>query len=138
MTEFYSNLVDCPRRAPTCLVASNVLDSIGNTPLIRLRNASAETGCDIYARAEFLNPGGSIKDRVARHKDIFRPRQFANPDNIEAHRLTTGVEILRQAQRPIDAFVMAIGTGGTIPDIVNTAEFDQGIRIKTEDAIRRE
>ena len=194
------NLVHCPRRTPTCLVTSDVLDSIGNTPLIRLGRPSDETGCEIYAKAEFLNPGGSIKDRIARHivreaerrgelkpgmtimevtsgntgialamvgamrgyrvvivlprtvsrerrqmiqsfgaelqlldeindiqhavadveklaadrDDIFLPRQFANPDNIEAHRTTTGVEILRQVQRPIDAFVMGVGTGGTV------------------------
>ena len=195
-----SNLVNCPRQTPTCLVTSDVLDSIGNTPLIRLRKISDETGCEIYAKAEFLNPGGSIKDRIARHivreaerrgeltpdsvimevtsgntgialsmvgamrgykvviilpktvsterrqmieafgaelrlldeindiqsaiadlealaaghDDIFLPRQFANRDNIEAHRTTTGVEILRQVRRPIDAFVMGVGTGGTV------------------------
>ena len=195
-----SNFVNCPRQTPTCLVTSDVLDSIGNTPLIRLRTISDETGCEIYAKAEFLNPGGSIKDRIARHivreaekrgelkpgsvimevtsgntgialamvgamrgykvviilpktvsterrqmiesfgaelrlldeindiqtaiadlekfaeghADIFLPRQFANPDNIEAHRTTTGVEILRQVNQPIDAFVMGVGTGGTV------------------------
>ena len=195
-----SNLVNCPRQTPTCLVISDVLDSIGNTPLMRLRKVSDQTGSDIYAKAEFLNPGGSIKDRIARHivreaerrgelkpgstimevtsgntgialsmvgamrgykvviilpktvsmerrqmieafgaelrlldeindiqsaiadlealakghDDIFLPRQFANPDNIEAHRTTTGVEILRQVKRPIDAFVMGVGTGGTV------------------------
>lgn len=195
-----SNLVNCPRETPTCLVTSDVLDSIGNTPLIRLRGVSEKTGCEIYAKAEFLNPGGSIKDRIARHivreaerrgelkpgstimevtsgntgialsmvgamrgykvvivlpksvsterrqmiesfgaelqlldeindiqsairdleeraaghDEIFLPRQFANPDNIEAHRTTTGVEILRQVKQPIDAFVMGVGTGGTI------------------------
>ena len=41
------------------------LQSIGNTPLIRLRAASEATGCDIYGKAEFLNPGGSVKDRAA-------------------------------------------------------------------------
>ena len=40
--------------------------TIGNTPLIRLRRASAQTGCEILAKAEFLNPGGSVKDRPAR------------------------------------------------------------------------
>jgi cysteine synthase A len=195
-----SNLVNCPRQTPTCLVTSDVLDSIGNTPLIRLRRISDETGCEIYAKAEFLNPGGSIKDRIARHivreaekrgelkpgsiimevtsgntgialsmvgamrgykvviilpktvsterrqmiasfgaelqlleeindiqsaiadleekaegqVDVFLPRQFANPDNIEAHRTTTGVEILRQVKQPIDAFVTGVGTGGTV------------------------
>ena len=41
------------------------LETIGNTPLIRLRKFSEETGCDIYGKAEFLNPGGSVKDRAA-------------------------------------------------------------------------
>mgnify|MGYP001401861414 FL=1 len=40
-------------------------DAIGNTPLIKLREASENTGCDIYAKCEFLNPGGSVKDRAA-------------------------------------------------------------------------
>ncbi|MBV8735834.1 MAG: cysteine synthase A [Alphaproteobacteria bacterium] len=39
--------------------------TIGNTPLIRLRRASEETGCTILGKAEFLNPGGSVKDRAA-------------------------------------------------------------------------
>ena len=46
--------------------AADVLDAIGNTPLIRLRRASAATGCEILAKAEFMNPGGSVKDRAAR------------------------------------------------------------------------
>ena len=46
-------------------VRSGFLESIGNTPLIRLRAAWEITGCDIYGKAEFLNPGGSIKDRAA-------------------------------------------------------------------------
>ncbi|EGF92346.1 cysteine synthase [Asticcacaulis biprosthecium C19] len=44
---------------------SSVVDLIGNTPLIRLKAASEATGCDIYGKAEFLNPGQSIKDRAA-------------------------------------------------------------------------
>ena len=194
------HLVYCPRQTPTCLVTSGVLDSIGNTPLIKLRQASDATGCTILAKAEFMNPGGSIKDRIARHivleaekrgdlelgstimevtsgntgialamvgamrgypvtiimpktvsnerrsmvtsfgarlelldrindiqeairkteeiatqrRDIFLPRQFANVDNPEAHRMTTGPEILRQLQGELDAFVMGVGTGGTV------------------------
>ncbi|WP_237151596.1 cysteine synthase A [Oryzibacter oryziterrae] len=42
-----------------------VLDLIGNTPLIRLKRASELTGCNIYGKAEFLNPGQSVKDRAA-------------------------------------------------------------------------
>jgi cysteine synthase A len=47
------------------LVAPSVLDLIGNTPLLRLRRASEETGCEILAKAEFMNPGQSVKDRAA-------------------------------------------------------------------------
>ena len=194
------HLVYCPRQTPTCLVASEVVDSIGHTPLIRLRGASKLTRCNIFAKAEFMNPGGSIKDRIARHmvfeaekrgelrpgstimevtsgntgialamvgamrgykvlvvmprtvsderrsmiasfgaalellddiddmqdaiarteafaaqhEHVFLPRQFANPDNIETHRTTTGPEILRQLNGEIDAFVMGVGTGGTV------------------------
>lgn len=194
------NLVYCPRQTPTCLVTSGVLDSIGHTPMIRLRHASEATGCEIFGKAEFMNPGGSIKDRIARYiileaerrgelkegatimevtsgntgialamvgamrgyrvviimpetvsqerrrmvtffgaelellakvsdmqnaideteklaanrDDIFLPRQFANSDNVDAHRTTTGPEILRQLKGEIDAFVMGVGTGGTI------------------------
>lgn len=200
------NLVYCPRETPTCLVTSGVLDSIGHTPLIRLKRASEATGCNIVAKAEFMNPGGSIKDRVARHivleaedrgdlvpgstimevtsgntgialamvgamsgyrvvivmaetaslerrrmiefygaeleildgtdaiqkairrteqlaagrDDIFLPRQFANPDAIDAHRLATGPEILRQLKGKLDAFVMGVGTGGTIMGVART------------------
>jgi cysteine synthase A len=200
------NLVYCPRETPTCLVTSGVLDSIGHTPLVRLQRASEATGCNIFAKAEFMNPGGSIKDRIARHivleaekrgdlvpgstimevtsgntgialamvgamrgyrvviimpqtvslerrrmieffgaelellnkinhiqhairqteeiaagrDDIFLPRQFANPDNIDAHRMTTGPEILRQLKGEVDAFVMGVGTGGTIMGVGRT------------------
>ena len=48
--------VDCP-----------FLDAIGNTPLIRLRRASERTGCTILGKAEFMNPGGSVKDRAAKY-----------------------------------------------------------------------
>lgn len=44
---------------------SSVVNLIGNTPLIRLKGASDATGCEIYGKAEFLNPGQSIKDRAA-------------------------------------------------------------------------
>ena len=41
-------------------------ESIGNTPLIRLNKPSELTGCEIYGKAEFMNPGGSVKDRAAK------------------------------------------------------------------------
>ena len=46
-------------------VYSDLAASIGNTPLIRLNKASAATGCEILGKAEFLNPGQSVKDRAA-------------------------------------------------------------------------
>jgi cysteine synthase A len=46
-------------------IRDGFVDAIGNTPLIRLHRASEETGCDILGKAEFLNPGGSVKDRAA-------------------------------------------------------------------------
>ena len=44
---------------------NSVIDAIGNTPLIRLAKASELTGCEIYGKAEFMNPGQSVKDRAA-------------------------------------------------------------------------
>ncbi len=46
-------------------VTPNVLEAIGNTPLIRLNRASEATGCEILGKAEFMNPGQSVKDRAA-------------------------------------------------------------------------
>ena len=44
---------------------NGMAEAIGNTPLIRLRRASEATGCTILGKAEFMNPGGSVKDRAA-------------------------------------------------------------------------
>ncbi|MBF0356613.1 MAG: cysteine synthase A [Alphaproteobacteria bacterium] len=46
-------------------IRDGLIGAIGNTPLIRLKKLSAETGCNILGKAEFLNPGGSVKDRAA-------------------------------------------------------------------------
>ena len=46
-------------------IYNNFVEAIGNTPLIRLNGPSKETGCNILGKAEFLNPGGSVKDRAA-------------------------------------------------------------------------
>ena len=43
----------------------SVIEAIGNTPLIRLKAASEATGCEIFGKAEWMNPGGSVKDRAA-------------------------------------------------------------------------
>ncbi len=199
-TVMEEHLVPCPRQIPVCLVPSDVLDCIGNTPMIHMKRASIETGCTIMAKAEFVNPGGSVKDRIAKFilqeaerrgelksgdtilevtsgntgiafsmvgarkgyrvvivmpktvseerrkmimsfgaelelleelnriqsavaetierakKDptIFLPRQFSNPDNARCHELTTGPEIIEQTGGKFDAFIMGVGTGGTL------------------------
>ena len=46
------------------MIAESILDVIGNTPLVSLKKLS---GSNIFAKAEYLNPGGSIKDRVAKY-----------------------------------------------------------------------
>src|SRR5512138_1268439 len=46
-------------------IRDGFIATIGNTPLIKLRRASEETGCEILGKAEFLNPGSSVKDRAA-------------------------------------------------------------------------
>jgi cysteine synthase A len=62
-------------------IAQSLLDAIGDTPLIRLRHASALTGCEILGKAEFMNPGQSVKDRAA---------LFMIQDHIAAGRLREG------------------------------------------------
>jgi cysteine synthase A len=60
--------------------ASDLAEAIGNTPLIKLRRASEATGCTILGKAEFMNPGGSVKDRAglaiitdAEHRGVLKP-----------------------------------------------------------------
>jgi len=47
-------------------IRNGIVDAIGHTPLIKLQRASAATGCTILGKAEFMNPGGSVKDRAGR------------------------------------------------------------------------
>src|SRR4030095_12917891 len=47
-------------------VRKDTIDAIGHTPLIKLKRASEQTGCTILGKAEFMNPGGSVKDRPGR------------------------------------------------------------------------
>ena len=48
-------------------IRDGLMDTVGRTPLIKLKRASEETGCTILGKAEFLNPGQSVKDRAAKH-----------------------------------------------------------------------
>lgn len=191
-------------------IKSGFEETIGNTPLIRLKGPSELTGCEILGKAEFLNPGQSVKDRPARQmvldaeeagtlgpggiivegtagntgiglalmantrgypckivmpntqsqekKDMLRlcgaellevpALPFSNPDNYQhiarrlaeetaataeggclfadqwnnlsnrkAHYLTTGPEIWRQTDGKVDAFICAVGTGGTLAGV---------------------
>ncbi|QNT71086.1 cysteine synthase A [Defluviicoccus vanus] len=191
-------------------VRSGFIETIGNTPMIRLRRASAETGCEILGKAEFLNPGSSVKDRAAlaivrdaeargllqpggvivegtagntgiglalvgnvrgyrtiivipetqsqEKKDMLRlcgaevrevpavpykdpnnyvklsgrlaeelaqrepngaiwANQFDNVANRRGHYETTGPEIWRQTDGRVDAFICAVGTGGTLAGV---------------------
>jgi cystathionine beta-synthase len=45
-------------------IYDSILDAVGNTPLVRMRRVGSATGCEILAKCEFLNPGGSVKDRI--------------------------------------------------------------------------
>jgi cysteine synthase A len=189
-----------PFMVSTLSVLPSMLSHIGNTPLFELRDASPRNGAIIYAKAEYMNPGGSVKDRIARYiieraeergelkpgstiievtsgntgiamsmvgahkgyrvviimpktasverrkmieafgaeleliedvneieravedtevrsaKDptIFLTRQFSNPDNPKAHETGTGREIIEELGPDVDAFVMGVGTGGTL------------------------
>lgn len=56
--ETISDMLDEPR------IYDNILDTMGNTPLVRLNRVSHGVRCQIVAKVEYLNPGGSVKDRI--------------------------------------------------------------------------
>ena len=46
------------------MIYDNILDTIGNTPTVKLNKIGSELECELYAKCEYFNPGGSIKDRI--------------------------------------------------------------------------
>lgn len=58
-------------------IKDSILDCVGNTPLIRINNITAEEGikCEVLAKCEFLNPGGSVKDRIGRRMVLDAERE---------------------------------------------------------------
>lgn len=199
-------------------VTADFAAAVGNTPLIRLTRLSEETGCEILGKAEFLNPGGSVKDRAAlwilrEHEksgalepggtvvegtagntgiglahicntrgypcviympdnqspekvDILRTlgaevrivptvpysnemnyqkqagrfaaslpngvwaNQFDNTANRLAHFESTGPEIWRQTDGKVDAFVAAVGTGGTLAGVSSFLK-ERNVKVRT-------
>src|SRR6266550_3332515 len=122
-------------------VRNGIVEAIGNTPLIKLERASELTGCTILGKAEFMNPGQSVKDRAALFiiKDAvesgtMRPggtvvegtagntepngaicaNQWDNVANRRAHIETTADEIWADTDGKVDGFVSAVGSGGTL------------------------
>ena len=63
---------------------NNVLYQIGNTPLIKLKQASELTGCNIYGKAEYFNPGESVKDRAALYivQDAIKKKKYKKVERL--------------------------------------------------------
>ena len=198
----------------TPLIADSVLDLVANTPLVRLHRVVPDGAAEVLAKFEVFNPGGSVKDRIAKsmveaaqeaglikpgdslveptsgntgiglamvcaalgyrltltmpddmsierrrlferfgaalvltpaiegmtgaiyaaqqlvdEHGHFMPQQFENPANPEVHRRTTGPEILEATAGNLDAFVAAVGTGGTITGVGEVAR-EAGIDLR--------
>ena len=197
-------------------VAESILDLVGGTPLVRLNRVVPEGSAAIYGKLESMNPGGSVKDRIALNmiedaersgrlkpgatiieptsgntgiglamvaavkgyrliltmpedmsverrrlferygaevhltpaiegmtgavfaasqlaeseSDVFVPQQFENPANPDVHRRTTAREIIAATDGDIDAFVAAVGTGGTITGVGQVLREELGDRIQ--------
>lgn len=74
-------------------------------------------GAELRLLDDLLRIQGAVetaKEMAKKDKTLFLPSQFANPDNPWAHETTTGPEILKQTGGKLDAFVMGVGTGGTL------------------------
>ena len=83
-------------------INKGVVEAIGNTPLIRLKCASEQTGCTILGKAEFMNPGQSVKDRAA----LFIIRELRNvraaPAQQETYRARDLLRRMRWSQQLVE------------------------------------
>ena len=70
---------------------NGIIEAIGNTPLIKLERVSAATGCTILGKAEFMNPGQSVKDRAA----LFIIQDWIRREWIHHERMTSRDAFLR-------------------------------------------
>jgi len=115
-------------------IAMSMIGAAMGHPVIIImpRNMSEERKCmmRIYG-AKIIEVGdNAFKDAIALRDEMcasnehyFNPRQFSNPDNIECHKMTTGIEIIRQCP-DVSAFIAGSGTGGTlmgVNEILNIA-----------------
>ena len=96
-------------------IRHNVIDAIGNTPLIQLRKASELTGCNILGKAEFMNPGQSVKDRAA---------LFIIKDAIKRGELKPGGTIVEGTAGRASPRRVAVHTIGTQSRVVNAGATD--------------
>ena len=58
--------ISCRPEIPAMKTLDNILQSVGHTPLVRLQRLGKETGCEFLVKCEFMNPGGSVKDRIGK------------------------------------------------------------------------
>ena len=88
-------------------------DTVANERVLMVRRYGGEV---VLTPAADGLPGALAETEAmaARDPHVFLPRQFSNPQNAEAHRLRTGPEMLAQIGRPLDGFVAAVGTAGTL------------------------
>src|SRR5206468_2988330 len=111
----------------------SIASAVGRTPLVRLNRITADVTPALYVKAEwygaelvFTKGGESDVDlslrklgeiRAANPSRYWVPGQFDNPDNIEAHMLTTGPEVWEQMEGKVGAFVDSQGSGGLLTGV---------------------
>src|SRR5665213_3545621 len=86
-------------------INKDVVEAIGNTPLIKLKRASEETGCTILGKAEFMNPGQSVKDRAGKWMILEAEKRGD---------LKPGGLVVESTAGKIDGFICSVRTGGTL------------------------